>query len=374
MEKRRYKNTDLNISLLGLGCMRLPKLYDDKDDIDYDKANQIVDYAYSNGVNYYDTAYLYHGGGSEKFIGQALKKYPRNSYYLATKMPIWSINSKEDAINVFNTQLKNCQVDYFDFYLLHAVNHDNFQKYIDLSYDFLCKMKQEGKIRHLGFSFHDTPEVLQKVCDEYSWDFAQLQLNYLDWKIQNAKHQYEILEKHNIPCIVMEPVRGGVLANPCEKANRLFKEARPDKSIASWAIRYAATLPNVLVVLSGMSNMEQVIDNVNTISNFEPLTDNDYKIIEQAVKEYKLKDVIPCTKCRYCMECNFGVDIPKMFELYNKYCETQDLKSYKKEYEALKESERADKCKACGTCVNSCPQHIDIPEKLKAIRKVVEKI
>lgn len=354
--------------------MRLPKLYDDKDDIDYDKANQIVDYAYSNGVNYYDTAYLYHGGGSEKFIGQALKKYPRNSYYLATKMPIWSINSKEDAINVFNTQLKNCQVDYFDFYLLHAVNHDNFQKYIDLSYDFLCKMKQEGKIRHLGFSFHDTPEVLQKVCDEYSWDFAQLQLNYLDWEIQNAKHQYEILEKHNIPCIVMEPVRGGVLANPCEKANRLFKEARPDKSIASWAIRYAATLPNVLVVLSGMSNMEQVIDNVNTISNFEPLTDNDYKIIEQAVKEYKLKDVIPCTKCRYCMECNFGVDIPKMFELYNKYCETQDLKSYKKEYEALKESERADKCKACGTCVNSCPQHIDIPEKLKAIRKVVEKV
>lgn len=374
METRNYKGTDLNISLLGLGCMRLPKLYTDKEDIDYEKAQQIVDYAYSHGINYYDTAYPYHKGTSEKFIGTALKKYPRQSFCLATKMPIWSIQTKEDAQKIFYEQLKNCQVNYFDFYLLHAVKEDNFQKYIDLSYDFLCKMKKEGKIKYLGFSFHDKPEVLQKICDEYDWDFAQIQLNYLDWEFQDAKQQYEILENHNIPCIIMEPVKGGTLANPCEEANKLFKEARPNESIASWAIRYVASLKNVLVVLSGMSNMEQIKDNIKTVESFEALTKADYDIIDKAVKAYKLKDTIPCTGCRYCMDCSFGVDIPKMFDIYNKYCNSRDIENYKKEYKSIKSNETANNCKKCKACIKHCPQNINIPEKLEMINEFNKKL
>lgn len=372
MEKRNYKNTGLQVSLLGMGCMRLPKIDPDKDDIDYKKAQEIIDYAYSHGVNYFDTAYGYHGGKSELFVGEAMKKYPRDSFCLASKMPIWCAEKPEDVERIFNEQLKKCQTEYFDFYLFHAQNAANFEKCQKFGvYEFLNKMKAEGKIRHLGFSFHDKPEVLRHICDTYQWDFAQIQLNYLDWEMQDAKQQYEILTERGIPVVIMEPVRGGVLANPCEASNEVFKAARPDKSVASWAIRYAATLPNVLTVLSGMSNIEQVMDNVSTMTPFEPLTEKDYQVIEEAVDLYKKKDTVPCTGCRYCMDCPFGVDIPKMFSIYNKYAVQKDEEDYWEEYRAQPESEWADKCQACGACMEQCPQHIQIPDKMSMIRNLI---
>ena len=194
MEMRQYKDTGLQVSLLGMGCMRLPKLDPEKDDIDYEKAQEIIDYAYAHGVNYFDTAYGYHGGGSETFVGQALSKYPRDSFLLATKMPVWAVKEKGDVERIFNEQLKKCRTDYFDFYLFHSQNAANFAKCQEFGvYEFLSEMKKQGKIRRLGFSFHDTPEVLRHICDTYEWDFAQIQLNYLDWERQDAKQQYEIL-------------------------------------------------------------------------------------------------------------------------------------------------------------------------------------
>jgi predicted aldo/keto reductase-like oxidoreductase len=372
MYKKKYKNSD--VSMLGLGCMRLPKIKPDKDDIDYVKAQEIVDYALSHGINYVDTAHGYHGGQSQIFLGKALKKHDRSSFLLATKLPLWSVEKSEDAEKIFNLQLERLQTDYFDFYLFHAVNNGSFKKSVKLGiYDILAKKKQEGKIRNLGFSFHDSPDVLEEVCNTYKWDFAQIQLNYLDWEMQDAKRQYEILERHGIPCIVMEPVRGGALANPCDKANELFLNARPDKSVASWAIRYAASLPNVMTVLSGMSTIDQIIDNVKTMSNFEPLTKEDYMVVDKAIEAYKVKDVIPCTGCRYCMDCSFGVDIPIMFTLYNKYAIDKNLETFKKAYNDIDETERADKCEACGNCMKLCPQAIKIPEKMEMIRELYKK-
>lgn len=375
MEMRQYRDTDVKVSLLGMGCMRLPKVDPEKEDIDYEKAQEIIDYAYANGVNYFDTAYGYHGGQSELFVGQALKKYPRESFFLASKMPIWCVKEKGDVERIFNEQLQRCQTDYFDFYLFHSQNAANFQKCQEFGvYEFLSQMKAEGKIRRLGFSFHDTPEVLRHICDTYPWDFAQIQLNYLDWEMQDAKTQYQILNDREIPVIVMEPVRGGALASPCEAADILFREERPDKSVASWAIRFAASLPGVLTVLSGMSNMEQVRDNVDTMTRFEPLTDREREVIDEALEAYRKKDTVPCTGCRYCMDCPFGVDIPKMFSLYNHYVLDRDGEDYLEAYEAQPESERADQCQACGACMEKCPQHIRIPDQMVAIRETVEKI
>lgn len=375
MEMRQYRDTDVKVSLLGMGCMRLPKVDPEKEDIDYEKAQEIIDYAYANGVNYFDTAYGYHGGQSELFVGQALKKYPRDSFFLASKMPIWCVKEKGDVERIFNEQLQRCQTDYFDFYLFHSQNAANFQKCQEFGvYEFLSQMKAEGKIRRLGFSFHDTPEVLRHICDTYPWDFAQIQLNYLDWEMQDAKTQYQILNDREIPVIVMEPVRGGALASPCEAADILFREERPDKSVASWAIRFAASLPGVLTVLSGMSNMEQVRDNVDTMTRFEPLTDREREVINEALEAYRKKDTVPCTGCRYCMDCPFGVDIPKMFSLYNHYVLDRDGEDYLEAYEAQPESERADQCQACGACMEKCPQHIRIPDQMVTIRETVEKI
>lgn len=376
MEKRRYNKEALDVSLLGLGCMRLPKIDPNRDDIDEKEAQKIVDYAYAHGVNYYDTAYMYHGGKSEAFIGKALKKYPRDSYFLASKMPIWEVHQQSDLERIFQTQLQRCGVDYFDFYLFHSVNKTNFQDHLKYNtFDFLTKMKQEGRIHHIGFSFHDTPEVMESdVIDRYPWEFVQIQLNYLDWEMQNAKKQYELARSRGLQCIIMEPVRGGTLANPCEAANALFLQARPDKSIASWAIRFAASLPNVLTVLSGMSTIEQIADNVKTLTDFEPLTEQDYQVIAEAVDAYKKKDTVPCTGCRYCMDCAFGVDIPAVFSVYNQYAIDRDKAAFIKAYDQLGKDAQASSCTACESCMQHCPQHIVIPEKMRMIDGLAENL
>ena len=374
MLKKQYKFTDTCPSVLGLGMMRLPKAREGSEDIDRAKAQEIVDYAYSHGINYFDTAYRYLAGDSELFVGEALKKYPRESFYLASKMPIWEANTPADVEKIFNDQLKRCQVEYFDFYLCHSQNKENFKKIREFgAYEFLSKMKEEGKIRHLGFSFHDTPDVLKEIVETYSWDFAQIQLNYLDWEMQDAKAQYEILTEHGIPVMVMEPVRGGALASLCEESDRMLKEARPEKSVASWAIRYAASLPNVQVVLSGMSNMEQLQDNISTMTDFEPLSEREREVLEQALDVYRRNHLIPCTGCRYCMDCPFGVDIPGVFKLYNQYKISKYKEGFLRGYRELGKS-GPESCRACGACMRHCPQKIQIPERMKEIAAVAREL
>ena len=357
--------------------MRLPC----KDDngkwvIDYEKAQEMVDYAYKSGVNYFDTAHMYHDGQSEDFVGVALSKYPRESFNLATKMPIWMCDTPADVERIFNLQLKKCKTDYFDFYLLHSLGKDNFKKCVEFgAVEYMQKMKEEGKIKRLGFSFHDSPEVLQQIVDYTSWDFAQIQLNYSDWNgSQRAKEQYEVLEKAGIPTVVMEPVRGGALASLCPESDKLFKDARPDSSIASWALRFVATRPNVLCILSGMSNMEQLKDNINTLSNFEPISDAEQKIIDEAVEIYRNKDTVPCTGCRYCMDCPMGVDIPKMFKMFNDFCRSKNQWGYKWEYEHTPDVEKPYSCVKCGKCEEVCPQGIHIPDMLEMIKNKTEQM
>ena len=368
MEYRLFN--DKKISLLGFGTMRLPRLSEETQEIDFQTGQEMVDYAIAHGVNYFDTAYMYHEGGAEIFIGEALSKYPRESFYLADKMPPWRAKTEADLERIFEEQLQKCKTDYFDFYLIHHVSKEHFEIAEKLKvYDFLKKKRAEGKIRYIGFSFHDDPDFLETVLDTYEWDFAQIQLNYLDWTIQEAKRQYELLAERKIPAIVMEPVRGGSLAVLSENARNILKAADSDASIASWAIRYAASLPNVLTVLSGMSDMAQIKDNVKTIGHFNPLSESEYETIAKAVEEYKAAFATSCTYCRYCLECPSGVHIPKIFDRYNQYFIRGDTDKtrFLAEYKQIGINKHAHHCTGCGICLPKCPQGIDIPKEMKII-------
>jgi predicted aldo/keto reductase-like oxidoreductase len=374
MEKRSLKNGQL--SLLGFGLMRLP-CENGSGKIDTAQAMTMVDVALEQGINYFDTAYMYHEGNSELFTGEALSRHNRDSYNLATKMPLMTVKTRADVERIFNEQLKKCRTAYFDFYLLHNINQSNLStaEQNDV-YEQLKEKQKQGLIRHLGFSFHDRPELLRRVVEKYDWDFAQIQLNYLDWELQNAKEQYEILTQKNIPVNVMEPVRGGSLAKLCDTAIKIFADADPKASPASWAIRYAASLPNVQVVLSGMSNMEQLKDNIGTMNPFKPLTEGEYQVIEKALTAYRASATVPCTSCRYCMDCPEGVEIPKNLAVYNNYQTALAGKHpmgsslFETEYRLLGEKAQAASCVACGQCSSRCPQHIEIPRWMETIRKL----
>lgn len=392
MEKRFFQETGEKVSLLGFGCMRLPRLQEERPEIDEAKAEEMIDCAYRNGVNYFDTAYPYHNGLSELFVGKALEKYPRESFYLADKMPSWLLNNREDGKRIFREQLKKCRVNYFDFYLCHSLSSaqdDYISRYEKTCViDDLNGRKESGEIRHLGFSFHGTPAELVKILDRRDWDFVQIQLNYLDWDVQDAKAKYRILEERGIPVIIMEPVRGGSLAALCEDSVRLLHQARPDRSAASWAIRFAASLPGVLTVLSGMSTLDQVKDNLATMAQFQPLTEAERKVLQQSLQIYLRTGSIPCTGCRYCMDCPAGVDIPKVFSVYNECAASMRLPvsagvqhafdknagAFIKAYEVLPEKQRAEHCVTCGACMKKCPQKIRIPERMKEISLLVRNI
>ena len=366
MKKRFINNNE--VSLLGMGCMRLP-LVEGTEEIDFAKTEEMIDLAYKSGINYFDTAYPYHMGKSETVIGQILAKYPRESFYLADKMPIWNCKSKEDVVRIFNEQLEKCKVEYFDFYLCHAMNLERIQEYLNYdAFNFLIEMKKEGKIKNLGFSYHDAAQNIIPVIKQADWDFAQIQFNYLDYDMQDAKKQYEILTENNISVVVMEPVRGGLLANVCDEAKDLFKNSRPNMSIASWALRYCGSFENVKVILSGMSNMEQLQDNINTFTNFEKLTENDKEIVESAKKAILGNKFIPCTACKYCMPCPMGINIPRTFAVYNVYGINKDLNRFRKVME--NNGVALDACVKCGACVEQCPQKIDIPTKLEEINQI----
>lgn len=368
MQTRFFRENDKPVSLLGLGCMRLPIIDGNDAAIDYEKAQELVDYAYANGVNYFDTAHGYHGGQSQVFLGKALKKYPRDSYYLATKLPLWNVKSKDDIVKIFERQLELLDTEYVDFYLLHSLDANNYKRSLDFdAYEFIADRQARGRIKYIGFSFHDTPELLEEIAGRFRWDFAQLQINYVDWKNQQADRQYAILEQKGIPCIVMEPVRGGSLARPGEKAQTILELADAHASPASWALRYAASFPNVFTVLSGMSDMDQLTENIRLMSEFKPLTEDDYAVLAKAAEAYNLRDLIPCTACRYCMDCPSGVDIPGLFELYNRYVRDKDKQEFIRMYKQVPAAAQAEHCTQCGACAPQCPQGIDIPAKIDHI-------
>jgi len=354
------KILDAKISKLGMGNMRLPgKAGGAQDEIDYDKAQEIIDYAMANGINYYDTAWVYNNGKSEEFLGHAMKKFNRQDFQFATK---FHIQAESDYKKVFETQLKRMNTDYIDFYLIHCITDGNIDQYFESgAIDYFVEQKKLGKIKYLGFSSHASTENLERFASFRKWDFAQLQINYYDWMYGATKKEYEILEKYNIPCIVMEPVRGGRLAELTPDAEKILKEAHPDWSIASWALRFVQSLPNVKIILSGMSNMDQIKDNVQTFSKENVLTEEEKEILFKACDLFHTQLLIPCTACRYCVaECPMQINIPEYLKIMNNFKVNGpwvlgDLVKVESEG-------KPNQCVQCGACMNHCPQNIEIPK------------
>ena len=367
MEKRRFDKLGIDVSLLGFGCMRFPTNSEGK--IDRPLAQEMLDKAIAAGVNYIDTAYPYHDGESELFVGEALKKYPRDSYYLATKLPIWFINTIEDVDKYFNEQLEKLQTDHFDFYLMHAMNRGRWRKMVELgTVKRLEELKAEGKIRFLGFSFHDEYSAFEEIINYRDWDFCQIQLNYMDTEDQAGMKGYKLAEEKGVPLTIMEPVKGGSLAKLSDDIMDIFGELRPGKSAASFALRYVATLPNILTVLSGMSTMDQVDDNLATFTDFEPMTDKEYEAIGRIKEIMNSRIQNGCTGCRYCMPCPFGVDIPGNFSVWNRYHMYQNYGVVKWNWDNMvKDGKTAEACKKCGKCEQACPQHLSIREDLQKV-------
>jgi len=363
--RRPYRNTDMTMPLLGFGLMRLPQK-DGK--VDYATSEKMVAMAMAAGCNYFDTAYMYLRGESEKFVGDVLSKYPRDKYFLTSKMPIAMMNSEADNERIFKEQLARTKAGYFDFYFLHWLNETHWKKAQAFkTLDFIKKMKAEGKVRKIGFSFHGSPEVLEKIAKAYPWELVQIQLNYLDWELCRSGDQYEVLTKLGIPVAIMEPLKGGTLVNLTPTAKKVFTDANPNVSIASWGLRYAASLPNVQVVLSGMSAIEHMSDNIKTFSPLVPLSDDERKTIAQALAAYRKAGAIPCTACRYCSPCPFGVNIPRNLAFLNQLKTGLSSFQARNIYDAMKTSERAASCVGCGACKQKCPQKIDIPTHMKEL-------
>ena len=359
----------IKLSLLGFGTMRLPCLPDGS--IDENQVAEMTRMAIEAGVNYFDTAYPYHGGQSERVMGRVLSKYPRERYNLATKYPGHQILS--DGYNpaaIFEEQLEKCGVDYFDFYLLHNVNEKSMEVYMDPQWgivDYFKEQKRLGRIRHLGFSSHAQVTGLEKFLDYCGGDmeFCQIQLNYMDWTLQKAKEKYELLTARGIPVWVMEPVRGGMLAALSEENSAKLKAIRPDASDASWGFRFLQGLPNVKMVLSGMSNKAQMADNLATFTRRDALTPAETEQMLSIARG--MMDIIPCTACRYCCEgCPKGLDIPALLAVYNELRVTPTVNAAMR-VEFLPEEKKPTACIACGKCARSCPQNIDIPRELKAL-------
>ena len=355
---------------LGFGLMRLPIIGGDHSKIDLEKTQEMVDLFMSRGYTYYDTAYVYHGGFSEvAFRECVVKKYPRDSFTVTTKLPLFGKPDRAGMEKIFAESMERLGVDYIDYYWLHAMGRDSYQYALQVgAFDYLRELKAEGKIKHMGFSFHDNAETLDKILTEQpDVEFVQLQINYVDWEDGGVQARlcYEVATKHGKPVIVMEPIKGGSLANPPKKAEKLLKDYNPDASCASWAMRFAASLPNVMVVLSGMSTLWQVEDNVEYMDDFKPLTEEENAVIAKATEEIKF--AIPCTACRYCTDgCPMSINIPEVFSIYNEM--KRDLRRkhefVNKYNELLKESGKPDECIGCGQCEGACPQHLEIPKLL----------
>lgn len=372
MQKRKFENLGAEASVLGYGCMRFP-MKDGK--IDEIESERLLDRAMEAGVNYYDTAYPYHDGESEPFVGRALKKYDRESFYLATKLPIWKLDSIADVERIFNEQLERLGVDYVDFYLLHAVDMEKWKTILELGIlDYCDNLKKEGKIRYFGFSFHDEYEAFEEIISYRKWDFVQLQLNYIDIREQAGLRGVELCNKLGVPIIVMEPVKGGTLAKLPDEVEAKFKAKDADATTASWAMRWCGTLEGVKVILSGMSTMEQVEDNLKTFGDFKPLDEEEKALVKDVADTLNSRMRNGCTDCRYCMPCPAGVNIPANFDRWNKYAVYGNAEDAKNRWANLKDEEKAHNCIECGACETKCPQKISIREDLAKLQVEMDNI
>jgi hypothetical protein len=393
------------VSLLGFGCMRWPMV--EKDGarvIDQEAVNEMVDYAIEHGINYFDTSPAYLMGQSEKAAGIALSRHPRDKYFIATKLSNFNNQTPEASIQMYRDSFDQLKTDYFDYYLLHSIGSGGVEafrrRYVDNGMmEFLIKEKEAGRIRNLGFSFHGSPSDFDSLIalhdnGEYHWDFVQIEMNYVDWnhadgkRNANASYLYEELDKRGIPIVIMEPLLGGRLANVPDAIAQQMKEREPDKSIASWAFRFCGTHPRILCALSGMTNMDPLLDNLKTFTHFKPLDEEELEFMERMATQMMEYPTVNCTDCKYCMPCPWGIDIPGIFKHYNtsvtegRYPQSQEQKDYQKlkraylvSYDrAIPTLRQAEHCIHCGECLPHCPQSIQIPRELQRINRYIEKL
>lgn len=368
---------DKKLSALGFGAMRLP--VSDSipgTPIDEEKTEEMVDFALRHDVNYFDTAYGYHDGTSEVVMGKVLGKYPRDSYYLATKFPGYDLSNMDKVDTIFEEQLGKCGMEYFDFYLLHNIYEKNIDPYLDPKYgimDYLLKQKENGRIRHLGFSAHGRYDTMKRFLEAYGdkMEFCQIQLNYLDWKLQDAKAKVELLNEYHIPIWVMEPLRGGKLAELSAENETKLHALRPEEAVPAWAFRFLQSIPGVTMVLSGMSNRDQLEKNIATFAEDRPLNEEEMAAILEAADS--MLDVLPCTACRYCVShCPKGLDIPTLLSLYNETRFVNGLITHMA-VDALDEEKRPDACAGCHSCEAVCPQQLEIAGAMKDfVRKLAQ--
>ncbi len=366
-----YKNfQDLKLSALGMGAMRLPVVGDDDGVIDEAAATAMVATAMKQGINYYDTAWGYHNGQSEIVLGKALKAYPRENFYLADKFPGYDLANMDKVEEIFEAQLKKCGVTYFDFYLFHNVCEMNIDAYLNPDYgifDYLKKQRDEGRIRHLGFSAHGNYDVMKRFLEAYGDDmeFCQIQLNYLDWSFQDAKAKVELLTEYHIPVWVMEPLRGGRLCRLTDEEENILKSMRPDETVPAWAFRFLQSIPEVTVVLSGMSDMQQLEENIETFKENRPLSSEEMGSLMQMAENMVKKIALPCTACHYCVShCPQGLDIPSLLALYNEHCFTEGGFIAPMALSAIPEDKQPNACIGCRSCEAVCPQQIKISEAM----------
>ncbi len=361
---------DLQLSALGMGAMRLPVIGGDDAKIDQLAVDRMVDVAMERGINYYDTAWGYHSGSSEIAIGRSLGRYPRERWHLATKFPGYDLSNMDQVKTVFERQLEKCGVDYFDFYLFHNVCEMNIEAYLDPKYgifDYLTEQKRSGRIRHLGFSAHGSREVIERFLEAYGkgMEFCQLQMNYLDWSFQDVKNKAALLAEYQIPIWVMEPLRGGKLASLAEEDAAKLKALRPDETIPAWAFRFLQSIPGVTVTLSGMSNMQQLEENLSTFEAEHPLNQQEMETLLGIADSMVQKTSVPCTACRYCTShCPQSLDIPMLLELYNEHCFTGGGFIAPMALMAVPKEKHPAACIGCRSCEAVCPQQIRISEAL----------
>ncbi len=374
MQYKDFKG--LKLSALGMGCMRLPLLDQETKEVDVEQVKRMVAYAMEHGINYYDTAWGYHNGNSETIMGEVLEAYPRESFYLATKFPGYDLANFKNAKQIFEKQLEKCRTEYFDFYLMHNINELDVDMYLDPElglFDYLKEQKAAGRIKHLGFSCHGQLDVLERALQYFGdeVEFVQIQLNWLDWKLQHANDKVELLNKYGKGIWVMEPVRGGRLAKLSDEQEARLAELRPDEKAPAWALRFVNGLEGVGMVLSGMSNMDQIVENIETFNNEKPLCDKEVALLMEFCDDMLKEKTLPCTACRYCTTyCPQQIDIPKMIAAYNEYTYNNGGMSIDRVVKT--QAMQPKDCLGCGACAAVCPQNIDIPGMMSEFARIIE--
>ena len=373
LKTRELKKLGIETKLLGFGCMRFPTLNGEIDEV---KAEEMLDLAYKAGVNYFDTAYVYHDGKSESFVGKVLAKYPRDSYYIATKLPVWNLQTKEDVTRVIDEQFARLNKEVIDFYLLHSMSKKSWEKAKELeALKIIEEYRALGKIKYVGFSFHDSYEVFEEMINAYDWDFCQIQYNYVDTEVQAGTKGYQLAKEKEIPMVIMEPIKGGSLASLPKEVSEPFRKLHPDWSDASWALRFVASHENVKVILSGMSTLEQVQDNLKTFEGLEDLTTEEMEVVKGVAQTLKSRTKNGCTGCRYCMPCPAGVDIPGNFSAWNLYYKYESERAASWSIRQIKANEGfAEKCIKCGKCEQVCPQHLNIRKDLATLSEEMKEL